>query len=48
MDLLTKGVTVGSFLIYNWIELSHKQQVIQETMDLLVQKVLQPDAGRSP
>ena len=45
MDLLTKGCTVGSFLIYSWIEQSHKQQVVQETMDLLVQKVLVPAAG---
>ena len=45
MDLLTKGCQVGSFLIYSWIEQPHKQQVIQETMDLLVQKVLVPAAG---
>ena len=45
MDLLTKGVIVTSFLIYAWIEEPHKQSVIQETMDLLVQKVLVPHAG---
>ena len=45
MDLLTKGCQVGSFLIYSWIEQPHKQQIIQETMDLLVQKVLVPAAG---
>ena len=46
MDLLTKGVTVTSFIIYNWIEQPHKQEVLKETMDLLVQKVIDPYTGR--
>ncbi len=48
MDLMMKGCTVGSFLIYQWIELPHKQAVLQETMELLVKKVLVPYTGMWP
>ena len=45
MDLMVKNCTVGSFLIYQWIEQPHKQAVLQETMELLAQKVIVPYTG---
>ena len=45
MDLLSKGPTITNFLIYGWIEQPNKQEVLQETMDLLVKKVLVPYTG---
>lgn len=45
MDLLTKGPIVTNFIIYGWIEQPNKQEVLQETMDLLVKKVLVPYTG---
>lgn len=46
MDLLTKGPIVTNFIIYGWIEQPNKQEVLQETMDLLVKKVLVPYTGK--
>ena len=45
MALLTKSPIITNFLIYAWIEQPHKQEVLQETMDLLVNKVLEPYSG---
>lgn len=33
------------FLIYDWIEQPRKQEIIQEVLKLLEQKVLQPHSG---
>lgn len=48
MDLMMKGCTVGNFLIYKWIEQPAKQEVLQETMDLLVKQVIVPFSGLLP
>ena len=37
--------TVTGFLIYDWIEKPHKQEVIKEVLSLLEQKVLDPRSG---
>ncbi|KAK9865601.1 hypothetical protein WJX84_007390 [Apatococcus fuscideae] len=46
MDILTKSPIITNFLIYAWVEQPHKQEVLQETMDLLVKKVLDPYTGK--
>ena len=33
------------FLIYDWIEQPRKQEIIQEVLKLLEQKVLEPHSG---
>lgn len=33
------------FLIYDWIEQPKKQEIIQEVLKLLEQKVLEPHSG---
>ncbi len=33
------------FLIYDWIEKPHKQEVIKEVLSLLEQKILEPNSG---
>lgn len=37
--------TMTGFLIYDWIEQSKKQEIIQEVLKLLEQKVLEPHSG---
>ena len=35
------------FLIYDWIEKPHKQEVIKEVLSLLEKKILEPDSGEA-
>lgn len=35
------------FLIYDWIEKPHKQEVIKEVLSLLEQKILEPHSGEA-
>ncbi len=35
------------FLIYDWIEKPHKQEVIKEVLSLLEQKILEPNSGEA-
>lgn len=35
------------FLIYDWIEKPHKQEVIKEVLSLLEQKILEPSSGEA-
>ena len=37
--------TMTGFLIYDWIEQPKKQEIIQEVLKLLEQKVLEPHSG---
>lgn len=37
--------TITGFLIYDWIEQPKKQEIIQEVLKLLEQKVLEPHSG---
>lgn len=46
-DILAQTKTLTGFLIYDWIEQPHKQEVIKEVLSLLEQKVLDPHSGRS-
>ena len=35
------------FLIYDWIEKPHKQEVIKEVLSLLEKKILEPNSGET-
>lgn len=37
--------TMTGFIIYDWIEQPKKQEIIQEVLKLLEQKVLEPHSG---
>ncbi|KAL0053804.1 hypothetical protein WJX82_010988 [Trebouxia sp. C0006] len=46
-DLLANTKVLTGFLIYDWIEKPHKQEVIKEVLSLLEKKILEPNSGRS-